>query len=146
MRGCNATYKTSIRFEDFYKKGSHFHYPFGRVHPEQNTLEGVNQWFINKEVFPNTYTPERASTYFVSSTMLAEKNRLTDDANYDLKTNTAYHFDAHLFIYNPMIGLRKNRLKHAFIIFDANFTFPDLWKSPRGGFLHAEFDFEVEKC
>ena len=96
MRECNATYKTSIRFQDFYKKGSHFHYPFGRVHPEQNTLEGVNQWFINKEVFPNTYTPERASTYFVSSTMLAEKNRLTDDANYDLKTNTAYHFDAHL--------------------------------------------------
>ena len=97
MKECNATYKTSIRFEDFYKKGTHFHYPFGRVHPEQNTFDGVNQWFVNKEVFPDTYTPERASTYFVSSTMLAEKNKLTDDGNYDLETNTAYHFDSHLF-------------------------------------------------
>ena len=97
MKDCNATYKTSIRFEDFYKKGTHFHYPFGRIHEEQNTLEGVNQWFINKEVFPSTYTPERAAYYFVASTMLAEKNKLTDDSNYDLETNTAYHFDSHLF-------------------------------------------------
>jgi tryptophan halogenase len=97
MKDCNATYKTSIRFEDFYKKGTHFHYPFGRIHEEQNTLEGVNQWFINKEVFPSTYTPERAAYYFVASTMLAEKNKLVDDSNYDLETNTAYHFDSHLF-------------------------------------------------
>ena len=28
MKECNATYKTSIRFENFYKKGTFFHYPF----------------------------------------------------------------------------------------------------------------------
>ena len=28
MKLCHATYKTSIRFENFYKKGRYFHYPF----------------------------------------------------------------------------------------------------------------------
>ena len=29
MSSCNATYKSSIRFENFYKKGRYFYYPFG---------------------------------------------------------------------------------------------------------------------
>ena len=32
-------------------------------------------------------------------------------------------------------------LETEFLIIDALFTFPDVWKSPRGGFVHAEFDF-----
>jgi len=32
MKHCDATYKLSIRFTDFYKKGSgSFHYPFGNI-------------------------------------------------------------------------------------------------------------------
>ena len=31
-----------------------------------------------------------------------------------------------------------------FLIIESNFTLPDLWKSPRGGFLHAEFDFAAK--
>ncbi len=36
--------------------------------------------------------------------------------------------------------------KNTFLVFDANFTFPDLRKCPRGGFqrVAVEFDFEVK--
>ena len=35
MKHCDASYKLSIRFEDFYEKGDGgFHYPFGKVENE----------------------------------------------------------------------------------------------------------------
>ena len=96
MKECNATYKTSIRFEDFYKKGRYFHYPFGKIKKERNNPSVLNEWFIKKDTFPDIYTPERAATFFIPHTILAEKNKLFNNSDYDLKKNTAYHFDSHL--------------------------------------------------
>jgi len=96
MKECNATYKTSIRFEDFYKKGRYFHYPFGEINKERNNPSVLNEWFIKKDTFPDIYTPERAATFFIPHTILAEKNKLFNNSDYDLKKNTAYHFDSHL--------------------------------------------------
>ena len=43
----DATYKLSIRFEDFYKKGDGgFHYPFGK--PIFNSEANFNDWVLKK--------------------------------------------------------------------------------------------------
>ena len=47
MRACDATYKLSIRFQDFYKKGEYFHYPFGK--PDTGvSVAGANDWILNR--------------------------------------------------------------------------------------------------
>ena len=89
MPYCNATYKTSVRFENFYKTGRYFYYPFGTG----DTSRSVTDWFILKELFPDTYTPERSSIYFHPDTILNEENRLTSDY---VRDNAAYHFDSKL--------------------------------------------------
>ena len=41
MPQCNATYKTSVRFENFYKQGRYFYYPFGPGDLSANEID----WF-----------------------------------------------------------------------------------------------------
>ena len=89
MPQCNATYKTSVRFENFYKQGRYFYYPFGPGDLSANEID----WWINKELYPDVFTPERASLYFSPQSMLNEENRLADDY---VENNAAYHFDSHL--------------------------------------------------
>ena len=91
MKECNATYKSSIRFENFYKIGRHFHYPFG----VSDEFASGEQWMVIKEFFPDIVTPERATLYFNPLSILSVENKLTDEDNY-LKNNTAYHFDSGL--------------------------------------------------
>ena len=89
MPSCNATYKTSVRFENFYKKGRYFYYPFGIGDPTRS----VTDWFILKELLPEIYTPERSSIYFHPGTIFNEENKLTSDY---VRDNAAYHFDSKL--------------------------------------------------
>jgi len=91
MTKCNATYKTSIRFENFYKKGRYFHYPFG---PSRHDVS-VQKWFTLKEFYPDVFTPERASLYFNAQSIFNEENKLCNNDDY-LKHNAAYHFDSPL--------------------------------------------------
>ena len=93
MKHCNATYKTSIRFENFYKQGRYFYYPFGPCDSKAN----VSDWFILKEFHPEIFTPERTSLYFNPQSILNEENKLTDEDNY-IEDNAAYHFDS------PLLG------------------------------------------
>ena len=92
MRSCNATYKTSIRFEDFYKKGRYFYYPFGPSSVERGIVE---KWFTLKEFYPETFTPEAAGVYFIPESIMSEENKLYNEDNY-LRDYSAYHFDSHL--------------------------------------------------
>ena len=91
MRSCNATYKTSIRFEDFYKQGRYFYYPFGPSRQDAS----IEQWFTIKEFYPDIYTPEKASLYFNSQSIMNEENKLCNKNNF-LRDYSAYHFDSHL--------------------------------------------------
>ena len=91
MRDCNATYKTSIRFENFYKQGRYFYYPFG----PKNSDVTFDQWFTLKEFYPEVFTPEAAALYFNSQSMMNEENKLCDKDDY-LRDYSAYHFDSHL--------------------------------------------------
>ena len=95
MKRCDATHKTSIKFTDF-NQGSHFYFPFGDVRQDRRNHEVIKRWFIAKEFHPEIYTPERVAGYLVPHTILAEKNKLTNDG-FDLDGNTSYHFDSNKF-------------------------------------------------
>jgi len=100
MAATDATYKMSIRFDEFYKKGAgHFHYPFGS--PDFNgTHFNFNDWWFKKELYPETQYHDFAEKYFPAMT-LVNNNKITDKLNqlkgWNFQTDTAYHFDATKF-------------------------------------------------
>ena len=50
---CDASYKLSIKFTDFYQKGESFHYPFGDPYLKGN-VNNLNDWWFKKFAFPET--------------------------------------------------------------------------------------------
>ena len=59
---CNGTYKLSIKFNDFYKKGESFHYPFGD--PVTGWLHvGVNDWWMKQMVDPQPQSDYAETLY-----------------------------------------------------------------------------------
>lgn len=98
MKECDASYKLSIRFENFKQLGDGgFHYPFGNVdYTYSKNLAGLNDWYFKKFMYPETPNSDYAdSTYPIMS--LVNENKI-DDKNilpgYNFKTDVAYHFDA----------------------------------------------------
>ena len=48
MKECDASYKLSIEFKDFYEnKDGGYHYPFGKPFTD-NMIFGINSWFYKK--------------------------------------------------------------------------------------------------
>lgn len=97
MKACDATYKLSIRFQDFYKKDSGgFHYPFGRVDVTDNTA-GKNDWYFKKFVKPETPNSDYAECIYpimalVNSNKISTKNDIVP--YYNFANDAAYHFNA----------------------------------------------------
>lgn len=96
MKECDATYKVSIQFDDFYKKGTSYQYPFGDM--DMDALE----WHLMSAISPETFPPETYSRYVNPTTYLAEFNKITENvsglvAGFDFKYHTAYHMDAEKF-------------------------------------------------
>jgi flavin-dependent dehydrogenase len=101
MKYCDASYKLSIKFTDFYKENSGgFHYPFGQPHTEGNIF-GINDWYFKKAKFPETPNSDYAYTYY-PATIMSEANKITENKDRKIPTwrfdnDTAYHFDAAKF-------------------------------------------------
>lgn len=103
MEFCNATYKTSIKFTDFRKKGTYFHYPFGSYDLEP-TMNSLQDWCYYEAYFNNN---EIESTSFANINMphilMTEHNKLTRDEtrkvlpSFNFHHDTAYHMDAEKF-------------------------------------------------
>ena len=97
MKRCNATYKTSIAFQDFYKLDTQFQYPFGAYHP---TYPGHGSgWFELKDHFPEVFTNDTFARYLLPWTRFNDANRLAESCempNYHFDSLSAYHFDTHL--------------------------------------------------
>lgn len=97
----DAVYKMSIKFTDFYEKDSGgFHYPFGLPFLDE-TLGGLNDWYIKKAKFPETPVSDYAKCFFPALT-LAEQNKISFNEsgrlnNFNFKKDVAYHFDATKF-------------------------------------------------
>jgi len=102
MKECDATYKLSIRFENFHKKSDGgFHYPFGKPNIPNTFLgqtDGLNNWTYKKILYPETPNSDYANCYY-SNMALVNNNTLTKNENnqlpgFDFKKDVAYHFDA----------------------------------------------------
>lgn len=101
MPHCDASYKLSIKFTDFYKEDSGgFHYPFGVANID-GTIFGVNDWYFKKAKYPDIPNSDFAQTYFPAVT-LSEKNKIVKNEDKKLPAwrfdnDVAYHFDAAKF-------------------------------------------------
>ncbi len=98
MPHADSTYKLSIGFEDFYRKGSgRFHYPFGGVNMEGNRA-GLNDWYFKKILYPETPLSDYAECMFPSMALVTEnkisKNKEGALPDFDFLRSTAYQFDA----------------------------------------------------
>lgn len=97
----DASYKLSIRFEDFYKKDDGgFHYPFGSV--VENEKLGLKQlWFLKKYLKPETPITDYANSLYQNMALVNNntlfKNENNELENFDFKYDVAYHFDATKF-------------------------------------------------
>ena len=101
MPHTDASYKLSIRFEDFYKKGDGgFHYPFGHV--IENERIGTKQsWFIKKHLNPETPITDYANSLYQNMALVNNnvlfKNENNELDQFSFKHHVAYHFDATKF-------------------------------------------------
>ena len=101
MPHTDASYKLSIRFEDFYKKGDGgFHYPFGQV--VENDKTGRKElWFDKKFQNPHLPVTDYANWLYPNMALVNNnvlfKNEDKEIKDFDFKYHTAYHFDATKF-------------------------------------------------
>ena len=95
----DASLKLSIKFTDFYKKGTAFHYPFGKMDTQGNHA-GFNDWWFKKIAKPNTPTSNFAEVMHPGMALINE-NKCTDreieNLPWSYKHDTAFHFDATKF-------------------------------------------------
>lgn len=95
MAATDGSYKLSIKFTDFYKKGEAFHYPFGDVHTDH-----PNDWWFKKIARPNTPYSDYSDCMYPQMA-LVNQNKLgyneQDEIPFSFKKDTAYHFDATKF-------------------------------------------------
>lgn len=98
MKITDATYKLSIRFEDFYKKGyGAFHYPFGSTNTDGNVAI-LNDWYFKKFLYPETPNSDYAEC-MCPIMALVNENKISDNSDgsiptYNFRNDTAYHFNA----------------------------------------------------
>ena len=99
MSYTDASYKLSIRFEDFYKKGDGgFHYPFGDMYEQDYTRD---IWYHKKMISEDLPYTDFANTMFDQMALVNNntifKNENKELPNFDFKKTVAYHFDATKF-------------------------------------------------
>jgi hypothetical protein len=94
----DASYKLSIRFEDFYKKeDGGFHYPFGPV--IENPRLGLKQiWFLKKLLYPETPVTDYANMLYQNMALVNNNVLFKNDSKeldtFSFEKDVAYHFDA----------------------------------------------------
>jgi tryptophan halogenase len=100
MEYCNATYKMAIKFRNFYKKGEEFYYPFG-LKDTQNTINGLNDWYMKKTIHPETPVCDFYDSFYWTMPLIYN-NKIIDNTenkipSFSFQNDAAYHMDATLF-------------------------------------------------
>ena len=98
MRDTDATYKLSIKFENFYKNNDGgFHYPFSEP-DTSGTRFGLNDWHIKNIYSKDVPTSDYADSMFSVMSLINEnkfdKNTDRKLPNYTYGKNSSFHFDA----------------------------------------------------
>ena len=100
MAACDATYKLSIKFTDFYDKGESFHYPFGNPYIAGNAA-GLNEWWFKKIIYPETPYSDYADCNSPQMTLVNENkcflNHKRNLNSFTFHEDTAFQFDATKF-------------------------------------------------
>ena len=95
MRYCDASYKLSIKFTDFYDKDAgSFHYPFGQ--PVVSTPQYIQDWAYAKQEYdlpPHDFV----DSHYPASALMNHNRYDPNFYNFDPDTSQAYHFDATKF-------------------------------------------------
>ena len=91
IKHVDGSYKLSIKFTDFYKKGEAFHYPFGKPVLAQTRSE-TNDWWFKKMLHPKTPYSDYADCVYPLQMAYVNQNEF--DIN---EVQRAYHFDATKF-------------------------------------------------
>ena len=91
VKHVDGSYKLSIKFTDFYKKGEFFHYPFGLPNLKENRSD-VNDWWFKKILYPKTSNSDYADCIYPLQMAYVNQNKF--DIN---EVSRAYHFDATKF-------------------------------------------------
>ena len=95
----DASYKLSIKFTDFYKKGESFHYPFGQPDTVGN-IKGVTDWWFKKFTKPSTPYSDYVNSLFPQMALVNKNKLFFNEENvlpFRFKQHTAFHFDASKF-------------------------------------------------
>ena len=100
MKDCDASYKLSIRFEDFYKKDyGHFHYPFGVPNLKGNN-HLLNDWYL-ANFYKKLPITDYADSLFPGMSLVNNKRLFKNKDNlldgFNFKRDVAYHMDATKF-------------------------------------------------
>lgn len=98
MTHCDASYKLSIQFTDFYEKDAgSFHYPFGEPYTK-NTMDGMQDWLLKKALYPETPIQDFVHCYFPAAALFETNkyslNKFNEFDNFDPIKDVSYHFDA----------------------------------------------------
>ena len=99
MKACDATYKLSIKFTDFYQKGEAFHYPFGDPYLEGNHSQ-LNDWWFKKFLYPQTPYSDYATCHYPQMALVNENKCFFNQSNiipFNFHKHTAFQFDATKF-------------------------------------------------
>ena len=96
MRETGSTYKVNIRFNDFYKEGETWDYPFGTSHERMYEMQhGWMSWFALNYHKPEKFHRGTFATTFNSVGHFAKYNKLTwQDRVWNPQSDSAYHMDA----------------------------------------------------
>jgi len=98
MKETDASYKLAIKFNDFYKKGNTWYYPFGAPYIEKNIF-GRNDWFVKKSFHKDTPEWDMVDCYYPQMS-LVNQNKISVNPNipnFNFFDDTAFHFDAAKF-------------------------------------------------
>ena len=99
MSACDATYKLSIKFTDFYEKGESFHYPFGKPYLQGNESL-MNDWWFKKFLYPQTPYSDYALCNYPQMALVNENKCFFNKSNiipFEFHKHTAFQFDATKF-------------------------------------------------
>jgi tryptophan halogenase len=99
LKFTDGSYKLSIKFTDFYKKGESFHYPFGSPYTENNRAT-LNDWWFKKLFYDKTPNSDYAECIYPQMALVSQNKCFYNENNiipFNFKRNTAFHFDATKF-------------------------------------------------
>ena len=96
LKHTDGSYKLAIKFNDFYKKGKYFFYPFGSPYLKDNKYF-LNDWYFKKFSYPETDNTDYVDCHYPIMALVNQNKLFYNKENeipFNFDQDIAYHFDA----------------------------------------------------